>query len=116
MSDCTTKEFINLALGDDLYQVMQLIRNDSPQDLSLCTAITMSLYKDDDSLQAFTLAGGQFVIVSALLGQISLTIPSATSALLKVVTLQDLYVTATINSKKYTYKFDQAFSTYEKDP
>ena len=85
-----------------------------PLDLSLCTAIVVNLPAQAGGYVQLTLADDDVVIEDpAVLGLITVAIDEASSALLNVGTVQDIFVTYTIDAKPETVSFFKCFSVFQ---
>ena len=110
------KEFINLAKGDDLTQLLQLLQNDVCIDITGATQISMNFANQDQSVLTKTLTGGGITIQNAMQGKINLILSAAESALLAECNLIDMFAVVALAGKTQTYIFKEALTIYSRKP
>lgn len=87
----------------------------SPLDLTDADEITVILPNADGTTSELTLTGGDVVIATpAVLGDFSVIIDSAVSALLNPGIEQNFDVVFEISGKEFTVSYQQALSVFER--
>lgn len=117
--DCFTQQTpFQIFTGDDATLPMKVITGSGagkPLDLTSATEIDVALPNADGTVSHLLLSLGKVTVTSpAVLGQFTVTITEAVSAILNPGVLQNVDVTFTISGLKTTVKFFQAISVFEK--
>ena len=108
--------YINLAKGDDLSQLLQLLQNDVCTDITGATEISMSFANADQTVLTKKLSTGGISITNAAQGKITLVLTAAQTALLQEIALADMFCVVTLGGKNQTYIFSQALTVYSRKP
>lgn len=105
-SPCAPPIF-SIFLGDAKTVPMKLQYSDTgnPFDLTACSQIVVNLPNADGSFAQLNLSSGVTIGLVPVLGQFTVAISSAVSALLNVGVAQNVDVTFTISSKPMTVRF-----------
>lgn len=105
-SDCAP--VLVIYQGDDVTQLMQVLSNQLPVDLTSVLEMSITLANDPSAPTATVVAtktNSKIVVVSATLGTFNLVLSSTDTALLLVKTAADIDVVVTSSAgKKSTYR------------